>query len=97
AGAVKDDVFLQYESRGLRSLATSMPLSDHLFVAGNRLPAEKVRRLQALLQQLHQSPGGSQILNTLTRGVTALLPVQDSDYDSLRAVLTRMKDLGVSY
>jgi len=97
AGAVKEDVYLQYETRGLRSIATSMPLSDHVFVASNKLPAEKVRRIQELLQQLHKEPRGGLILESLTHGVTVLLPAQDSDYDSLRTVLGKMKELGVPY
>lgn len=97
AGAVKEDVFLQYESRGLRSIATSMPLSDHVFVASNTLPAEKARRIQELLQQLHKDPTGGRILDAITHGVTVLLPAQDSDYDSLRNVLGKMKELGVPY
>jgi phosphonate transport system substrate-binding protein len=95
AGAVKEDVFYQHESRGLRALATSEPLSDHLFVASNRLPEARLRRLREALLQLDRDPQGVAVLNSLTRGVTALVPVQDSDYDSLRRVLRKLRELGV--
>jgi phosphonate transport system substrate-binding protein len=94
-GAVKEDVYLGYEGRGLRAIATSAPISDHLFVASRRLPQATVQRLRTLLLQLHQAPKGPEILQTLTRGVTALVPVADSDYDSLRVVLRQMRALGV--
>lgn len=97
AGATKEDVYLQYENRGLRSIATSMPLSDHLFVASSKLPPEKVHQLQELMLQLHTENRGSLILQAITPGVTQLLPVQDSDYDSLRQVLGKMKEIGVTY
>jgi phosphonate transport system substrate-binding protein len=97
AGAVKEDVYLQYEARGLRSIATSMPLSDHVFVASSKLSAEKVQRIQKLLQQLHKEARGGLILDTMTHGVSVLLPAQDSDYDSLRKVLDKMKELGVQF
>lgn len=97
AGATKEDVYLQYENRGLRSIATSMPLSDHLFVASSKLPPEKVRQLQELMLQLHTANRGSLILQAITPGVTQLLPAQDSDYDSLRQVLGKMKENGVPY
>ena len=97
AGAAKEDVFLQYEKRGLRSIATSMPLSDHVFVASNTLPDAKVQQLRTLLLQLHNEPRGSLILQAITPGVTRLLPVQDSDYDNLRQLLARLKQTGVPY
>jgi phosphonate transport system substrate-binding protein len=95
AGAVKEDVFLQYQSRGLRSIATSMPLSDHVFVASNNLPHEKLTKLRRLMHELHNEPRGSLILQALTPGVTRLIPVQDSDYDTLRQVLNTPKEIGV--
>lgn len=97
AGAVKEDVFRQYEHRGLRNLATSIPLSDHIFVASKHLPPQKVQRLKELLLNLHKDPRGSPILHAVTPGVTALMPVQDSDYDSLRNVLDTLKKMGVRY
>jgi phosphonate transport system substrate-binding protein len=97
AGATKEDVFLQYEKRGLRSIATSMPLSDHVFVANNKLPEKKVQKLRTLLLQLHTEPRGSLILQAITPGVTQLVPVQDSDYDNLRQLLSKLKLTGVQY
>lgn len=97
AGATKEDVYLQYENRGLRSIATSMPLSDHVFVASNKIPAAKRQQLRTLLLQLHTEPRGSLILQAITPGVTQLLPVQDSDYDNLRQILRKLQEIGVAY
>lgn len=97
AGAIKEDVYLSYENRGLRAIATSPPFSDHLFVASKKMPAARVRKLQDILLQLHNDPRGAAILQSITKGVTALVPVRDSDYDSLRAVLKKMQELGVEY
>lgn len=95
AGAAKEDVYYQYESRGLRAIATSVPMSDHVFVASGKLPDELVRKLRAALLQLDRDPGGAVILQSVTKGVTALVPVKDSDYDTLRAVLRKLHELGV--
>jgi phosphonate transport system substrate-binding protein len=97
AGATKEDVFLQYKDRGLRSLATSLPLSDHVFIASKNLPADKQKKLQEILLSLHKEPRGSLILNTLTPNVTALMPVKDSDYDSLRDIVKKLKAMGIEY
>lgn len=97
AGAVKEDVYFSYEPRGLRAIATSAPVSDHLFVASRKLSDVQVRRLRDIMLQMNKDPKGVAALQAMTRGVTALVPVQDSDYDSLRLVLKKMQELGVPY
>lgn len=95
AGAVKEDVFYQYEKRGLRAIATSPPISDHLFVATHRMQPDKIRKLRALLLAMHRDAEGRAALQAMTPGVRALVPVQDSDYDSLRAIMQTQQALGM--
>jgi phosphonate transport system substrate-binding protein len=97
AGAVKEDVYFNYEPRGLRAIATSAPISDHVFVASRKLPEAQVQRLRDIMHGMHHDPRGRAVLQAMTAGVTALVPVQDSDYDSLRLVLKKMQELGVTY
>ena len=96
AGAVKEDVYLDYQDRGLRAIATSMPISDHVLVAGRRLPAAKVRRLREILLRANRDPAGVAALQAMTPGVTALVAARDGDYDSLRTVLRKLRELGVT-
>jgi len=96
AGAVKEDVYYEYQGRGLREIATTPAVSDHVFVAGRQVPAERVKQVRDLLLQLDRDPRGTAILRSLTPGVTALVPVRDGDYDSLRRVLRKLHELGVS-
>jgi phosphonate transport system substrate-binding protein len=96
AGAVKEDVYFNYKSRGLREIATSAPISDHVFVASRKLPAAQAAKLRDIMLHMNQDPKGQAALRAMTAGVTALVPVQDSDYDSLRVVLKKMQELGVS-
>lgn len=95
AGAVKEDVYFQYEKRGLRAIAASEDFSDHLLVAGPRLSAAQVARLRQALLRMHATPGGRAALQAMTPGVTALVPVRDGDYDNLRAVLKALREMGV--
>lgn len=96
AGAAKEDVFFQFQGRGLRAIATSEPFSDHLFVASRTLAQEQVLALREALLQLERDPRGAAILQAMTPGVTALVPVHDSDYDSLRSVTKKLHELGVA-
>ena len=96
AGAVKEDVFFTQEQRGLRAIATSPPIFDHLFISSKRLPAEKVGALRNALLNLAKEPNGKAILQAMTPGVTGLVSAANQDYDNLRSILNKLKELGVN-
>lgn len=87
AGAIKEDIFLEYQDRGLKIIARSPEIPSHLFVATRNLDPAQAERVRALLLNLHRQPRGGAILQALEKGVTALVPVNDADYDSLRALM----------
>jgi phosphonate transport system substrate-binding protein len=87
AGAMKAEVFHAYRERGLKVLAWSPEISSHLFVANSTLSKEVVSKLQQAMWELHMTPEGLQILDTIKQGTTALVPVQDRDYTNLREIL----------
>ena len=97
AGAVKEDVYFGYESRGLRAIATSPPISDHVFVVGNQVSAVRIQQLRELLFHLREEPDGKQIMSGVAKGVTAFVPAVDTDYDSLRALLKTLSYAGTTY
>jgi len=94
AGAVKEEVFLSFESRGLRALANTPALSEHLFVASNALPANIVQAMRTALYRLKDTPQGAHIMNTIKKDTSAMVPAADSDYDSLRDILKALEALG---
>ncbi len=87
AGAVREEVFVEYAARGLRALAHEPPVADHLFVASSTLPARDVDTVRRTLLALPQSPAGKAVMTALDPAMTALVPVRDSDYDNLRALM----------
>jgi len=93
AGAVKEEVFLNFESHGLRALASSPALSEHLFVASDTLPASVVKALRAALYHLKDAPNGAPIMNAIKKDMSAMVPAVDSDYDSLREILNTLETL----
>jgi len=95
AGAVKEGVFNAFKPRGLTSIAGSDPFSEHLFVARSDAPEEFVETVRNALYQLSGTAAGRAILRTIKQSVTALVPVEDSDYDNLRAVLETLGEHGV--
>ncbi len=95
AGAVKEDVYFEYEARGLRALATSPGISDHLFVARSTLPPATIEKLREAMLTILENPDGAAIVGAITPGVTNLIQVDDKNYDNLRVILKKLKELGV--
>ena len=87
AGALKEDIFRQYEPQGLRALAISDPVPDHLFVARHGLPGGTIDKLRQILLSLQDTEEGRQILASIQDSLTALVPVTDADYDGIRDMI----------
>lgn len=94
AGAVKEEVYRKYESRGLRVMAWTPTLSEHLFVVRDTLPPATVQELRDALLALGdpETEGGRWILGSIKSGVTGMARVQDSDYDNLRLILYTLQE-----
>lgn len=95
AGAVKEDVFYEYEKRGLRVIAWTPSMSEHNFVASSLLPKETVKALQEALLQLKYDKEGRAILLKMQGNLTGMVSASDRDYDNLRIILRKLKKIGV--
>lgn len=84
AGAMKKEVFDEFAPKGLRALAITPGVPDHLFLTRSNLPAADISRLRQALLKLKTRPDGLAILAKLHKGLSALLPAADADYDALR-------------
>lgn len=87
AGALAEEVFNEYQKKGIRALATSPPISTHVFVASTRLPASLVERIRQVLLDLKQDAEGQAVLAKIGKEMTGFAPVTNSDYDTLREIL----------
>lgn len=94
AGAVKEEVFYEYEKRGLRELVRTPEISDHVFVATNRLSPEKIQKLRDALHSLRGKEAGRDILNSIKPSIS-LVPAKDEDYGNLREILKALTKLGI--
>ncbi len=90
AGGLKEEVYQAYAARGLRALAVSPAVPDHLFVARANLPAADLERLRRALLDLQRDAAGRDVLKRLQPGPGALVPAGDADYDGLRRIMRVM-------
>jgi phosphonate transport system substrate-binding protein len=92
AGAVKKEVYDDVRARGLRVLVKLPEVSEHLFVTRSDLPAGEIAALRQALLGLKDVAGGAGILQAIDREMTAMVPVRDADYDSLRELQRVLQD-----
>lgn len=93
AGAMKQEVFDEFESRGLRALAITPGVPDHLFVTRANLPSTDVERLREALLRLRDVPNGATILRKMHKGLTALVPANDAEYGELRTMMQAVESV----
>jgi phosphonate transport system substrate-binding protein len=55
AGAVKEEVFHEYEKRGLRGLKMTPEISEHIFVASTKMTDAEVQALRKAMYKLKES------------------------------------------
>lgn len=92
AGSVRKEIYDELQPRGLRVLVKLPEVSEHLFVTRSNLPAGEVTRLRQALLGLKNAPGGGAILQAIDKEMTAMVPVSDADYDSLREIQRALED-----
>ena len=95
AGAVKEEVFHEYEKRGLRGLKKTPELSEHLFVTSTKMPDAEVQALRKAMYKLKESETGRNAITVIKSSATGLVPVQDTDYDDLRDIMDALEKIEV--
>ncbi|MCF6355464.1 MAG: phosphate/phosphite/phosphonate ABC transporter substrate-binding protein [Candidatus Polarisedimenticolaceae bacterium] len=95
AGAVKEAVYEKYQPRGLKVLASTPMLSEHLLVTRSNLPEQLRQALREALYALKDDPQGAVIMNDIKPGMTTWLPVADTNYRNLRTILDVLVTEGV--
>jgi len=93
AGAVKDEVYEKFAPQGLRALAVTPKISEHLFVTSTKLSAVLVEKLRQALLSLKDSPEGQQLLRGINPNATSLVAARDEDYENLRKIMATVAAL----
>lgn len=91
AGAVKEEVFFHYRARGLRELASTPKIPEHLFIARKDLPPEIISELRKTMYGLSESEPGRRIMNMIKKDMTGMVPANDGDFDVLRVILRSLE------
>lgn len=87
AGAMRESIFHQYETRGLKVFAYTPPIASHVFIARNGLPEEILLSLQKSLFSLQNYTYGLVILQAFEPTATGLTQGNDEHFNGLRDIL----------
>lgn len=94
AGAVKQEVFNEYEFRGLKAVARTPRIAEHIFVASQKLPATLVIAIREAFLDLNDFKVGGHVLMPIKSSITGLVPASDHDYDNLRRMIRTLEATG---
>lgn len=87
AGAVKEAVFDKYKNKGLRQLARSHHISEHVFIASNTMTIKTKQQIENLLLTITETQKGKQILFKIKPKSRSLKSTKDYNFNSLRDYL----------
>ena len=96
AGALKDETFEKYQSRGLRLMAKTPPISEHVFVASAKLPKKTVQTIRKTMYELKNSSEGRSVMAPIKDHLTAMVPAEDKEYNELRTMIKVLTKAGIS-
>ncbi|HEY9080095.1 phosphate/phosphite/phosphonate ABC transporter substrate-binding protein [Magnetovibrio sp.] len=91
AGCVKQDVFDRYADRGLRKLADTSTVPEHIFATNNHMPQQLVQALRQAFLDMNDSAEGRSVMRQVNTEMTAMRPASDPDYDELRRLLSLLE------
>ncbi|WP_052716465.1 phosphate/phosphite/phosphonate ABC transporter substrate-binding protein [Magnetospira sp. QH-2] len=96
AGAVKQEVFDKYGPRGLRGLQATPEISEHVFVASDRLDQTQVDKLRRTLIGLAGHKEGLTALRSIKSTASGIVSATVEDYRNLRDILADLKKRGIA-
>ena len=96
AGAVKEEIFKKYASQGLKAIATSPKIPEHVFISRVDLPDKMKNAVKKALFKLKATPEGRKIMEGIKGPTTNITTVKDSDYDELRKMINKLREIGLT-
>lgn len=96
AGAIKEEVFKKYAPKGLKAIATTPQIPEHVFLSRADFPEKLKSRVKKALFKLKETSQGRKILEGIKGPTTNITTAKDSDYDELRQIIKTLRDIGIT-
>ncbi|MBC8414167.1 phosphate/phosphite/phosphonate ABC transporter substrate-binding protein [bacterium] len=92
AGAVKEKTYEKYRDRGLKTIAVTPEIPEHLFVAGDKMDDATYKKIKQAMLAIKSPEDIERLLKPIKSTLTGLSDISDSDYDVLRRIINTVKD-----
>lgn len=83
AGGIQPSVAAKWVGKGVKVIAESGPVYEHVLVASSAVDAKTLKKLQAAVLALNDPA----VLGAISKGLTGFVAVEASKYDSLRHLM----------
>jgi len=87
SGGCREKAYLKYKDRDLKVIAESVRVTEHPFVATDRLGAETYGLIKKALLDI-KGEDVKRLLEPIKATLVGLVPVEDRDYDQLRTMIS---------
>jgi phosphonate transport system substrate-binding protein len=91
AGGVREKAYLKYRNKELKIIATSPEIREHLFVATGNLNSKTLALIRDALFDIRAPEEAQKLLMPIKSTLTALVAVEDKDYDELRTIIRAVR------
>ncbi len=92
AGGVREKTYQKYKDRGLKVIAVSPKVTEHPFVATDKLDAKTYTLVKEALIAIKGKDEIKRLLAPIQPTLTGLVPVEDKDYDTLRTMMAAVRE-----
>jgi len=86
AGGVKPAIAKQYMSQGLKIVAESEPIYEHMVVVGPKVSDEDFRKIQDALLNVTDP----NVYTSIKKSITGFVKVEPSQYDNLKEIIGKV-------
>ncbi|MBN1251530.1 MAG: phosphate/phosphite/phosphonate ABC transporter substrate-binding protein [Bacteroidales bacterium] len=90
-GVVKEEIFYEYEKKGLKIIAKTPEIPEHIFIASSKMQTKTVKEIKYALLNLNNTVEGKKILRKIKISITGLRIVEDSYYNNLRLIIKELE------
>ncbi len=95
AGAVKEEIYHKFKPQGLKILAATPAIAEHLFIASNKLSNDLVKQIRMAMLKLNKTQINHNVLKSIKTSITGFSLVEDDAYNSLRMILGKVQKRGL--
>lgn len=92
AGGVREKAYQKYKDRNLKIIAVSPKLTEHPFVATDRLDDETYTQIKQAMINITSEEEIEKLLKPIKSTITGLTAVEDVDYDRLRTIMAVVRE-----